>query len=83
VLLRTDRLGARRAADEIREAVTKIDNLPGGPPGLSIGIAVLPDHAGTAKELVAASDSALYEAKTGGRGRTAVAHPPVTDVYAA
>ena len=83
VLMRTDRLGARRAADEIREAIEKIDNLPGGPPGLSIGIAVLPDHAGTAKDLVAASDTALYEAKAGGRGRTALAHPHVPETYAA
>jgi predicted signal transduction protein with EAL and GGDEF domain len=38
-------------------------------------MALLPDHAGTAEELIAASDAALYEAKTGGRGRTAIAHP--------
>ena len=76
VLLRTDRLGARRAADEVRAVVAENESLPGGPPGLSIGIALLPDHAGTAVELGAASDAALYEAKQGGRGRTAIAHPP-------
>jgi diguanylate cyclase (GGDEF)-like protein len=76
VLLRTDRMGARRAADEIREALGRVGSLPGGPPGLSIGVAVRPDHAGSAEELVGASDAALYEAKTGGRGRTAIAHPP-------
>lgn len=76
VLLRADRMGARRAADEIREALDRAESLPGGPPGLSIGVALLPDHAGTAEELVGASDAALYEAKTGGRGRTAIAHPP-------
>ncbi|WP_433292267.1 diguanylate cyclase domain-containing protein [Actinoplanes sp. CA-030573] len=76
VLLRTDRMGARRAADEVRAAVAAITSLPGGPPGLSIGVAVLPDHALTAVELGAASDAALYEAKDGGRGRTAMAHPP-------
>jgi diguanylate cyclase (GGDEF)-like protein len=76
VLLRTDRTGARRAADEIRSQVAAIDGLPSGPPGLSIGIAVLPDHAGTAGELLTASDTALYAAKSGGRGRTATAHPP-------
>ncbi|HEX5198876.1 diguanylate cyclase domain-containing protein [Paractinoplanes rhizophilus] len=76
VLMRTDRWGARRAADEVRAAVAAIGTLPGGPPGLSIGIALLPDHAGTAVELGAASDAALYEAKEGGRGRTAIAHPP-------
>jgi len=76
VLLRIDRMGARRAADEIREALGQGGALPCGTPGLSIGVAVLPDHAGTAEELMGASDAALYEAKTGGRGRTAMAHPP-------
>jgi diguanylate cyclase (GGDEF)-like protein len=72
VLLRTDGIGASRAADEIRAAVGGCASLPGGPPGLSIGVAVLPDHAGTAGELTAASDAALYEAKAEGRGRTAI-----------
>ncbi len=35
----------------------------------SIGWAVLPDHATTAEELLAAADAALYEAKRGGRDR--------------
>jgi diguanylate cyclase (GGDEF)-like protein len=76
VLLRTGRTGARQAAEDARAAVALIDGLPGGPPQLSIGVAVLPDHAGTAEELVGASDAALYEAKSGGRGRTKVADPP-------
>ena len=75
VLLRTDRAGARSAAEEVRAALVATDGLPGGPPGLSIGVALVPDHAGTADELLAASDAALYAAKAGGRGRTAVAEP--------
>ncbi|GAA2611113.1 GGDEF domain-containing protein [Paractinoplanes durhamensis] len=75
VLLRTDRMGARRAADDIRAVLATVDTLPGGPPGLSIGVALLPDHADTAADLGAASDAALYAAKQGGRGRTAMAHP--------
>lgn len=75
VLLRTDRVSARRAADEVRTALGAVDGLPCGPPGLSIGVAVLPHHAGTPDELKAASDAALYEAKEGGRGRTAMARP--------
>ncbi|WP_127505834.1 GGDEF domain-containing protein [Actinoplanes solisilvae] len=67
VLLRTDALGAQRAADEVRAA------LPGGSPGLSIGIALFPEHASTPAELTGASDAALYEAKEQGRGRTALA----------
>ncbi|MGK5685553.1 GGDEF domain-containing protein [Actinoplanes sp. URMC 104] len=76
LLLRTDRDGARHAADEVRAALEAAAELPSGPPGLSIGIAVLPDHAGTAEELRAASDDALYRAKDGGRGRTAMAVTP-------
>jgi diguanylate cyclase (GGDEF)-like protein len=78
MLLRTDRPGACRAADEARDLLAQVPSLPGGPPGLSIGIAVLPDHAATAEELLGASDAALYEAKLGGRGRTAVADRDLT-----
>ncbi len=41
----------------------------------ALGVAVLPDHAETVDELLAASDAALYEAKIGGRDRTACAPP--------
>jgi diguanylate cyclase (GGDEF)-like protein len=71
LLLRTDRPGARRTADALRAAVQEDTTLPGGPPGLSIGLAVLPEDAATVEELVKASDTALYEAKSTGRGRTA------------
>jgi diguanylate cyclase (GGDEF)-like protein len=70
MLLRADRTGAIRVSEALRRAVGQVTTLPGGPPGLSIGIAVLPDDASTVEGLVAASDAALYEAKTGGRGRT-------------
>ncbi|MGX6606991.1 diguanylate cyclase [Micromonosporaceae bacterium Da 78-11] len=76
VLLRTDPASALRAAERIRAAVDRIDGLPGGPPQVSIGVAVLPDHAGTVEEFVFASDAALYDAKSGGRGRTAMAPAP-------
>ena len=35
--------------------------------GCSIGIATYPDHAGTATDLLAAADHAMYQAKTAGR----------------
>ncbi len=43
-------------------------DLPGGPPGVSIGLAVLPGDADTMDDLVTASDAALYEARTSARG---------------
>jgi diguanylate cyclase (GGDEF)-like protein len=82
MLLRTDDPGARRAADEVREVIAQVATLPGGPPGLSIGVAVLPDHADSPEELLGASDAALYEAKLGGRGRTAVADPHTVELTA-
>ena len=73
MLLRCDRPGALRAAEALRAAVAAIAVLPSGPPGVSIGAAVLPDDASTVEALLAASDAALYEAKTHGRGRVALA----------
>jgi diguanylate cyclase (GGDEF)-like protein/PAS domain S-box-containing protein len=42
-------------------------------PGLSIGIAVYPQHGQTAEALMAASDRALYAAKAAGRNRFVIA----------
>jgi diguanylate cyclase (GGDEF)-like protein len=75
LLLRANRPAAVGVADALRGAVAARTDLPGGAPGLSIGIAVMPGDADTIEELVAASDSALYEAKTAGRGRVSVAVP--------
>jgi diguanylate cyclase (GGDEF)-like protein len=71
MLLRADVVGARRVAEALRTAVSEVTTLPGGPPSLSIGVAVLPDDADTVEELVKASDAALYEAKSAGRDRVA------------
>jgi diguanylate cyclase (GGDEF)-like protein len=71
VLMRCDRRGALRVAGAVRAAVAACDDLAGGPPQLSIGLAVLPDDADTVEGLLAASDAALYEAKVGGRNRVA------------
>ncbi len=43
--------------------------------GASIGIALAPDHAANADELLRAADMALYEAKSAGRGVATVFHP--------
>jgi diguanylate cyclase (GGDEF)-like protein len=73
MLLRTDRPGALRTTSALLDIVAGLTDLPSGPPGLSIGLAVLPDHANTVADLLAASDTALYEAKSRGRGQVAVA----------
>ncbi|BCY12291.1 GGDEF domain-containing protein [Actinoplanes sp. L3-i22] len=74
VLLRDD---PARYVERARAALRAVEGLPSGPPNLSIGIAVAPDHALTAEELQRVADAALYEAKAGGRGRTSVARVPV------
>jgi diguanylate cyclase (GGDEF)-like protein len=43
--------------------------------GASVGLALAPDHAATADELLRAADMALYEAKSAGRGMAALYHP--------
>ena len=75
VLLRADRPAADGVADGLRAALAARTDLPGGPPGLSVGIAVLPGDAQDLDDLVAASDASLYEAKMSGRGRRAAAGP--------
>lgn len=73
MLLRTDRPGALRVGDALRRAVAAGTGVPGGPPGVSIGLAVLPGDADTVEALRTASDAALYDAKFAGRGRVMTA----------
>jgi diguanylate cyclase (GGDEF)-like protein len=42
-------------------------------PTLSLGVAIFPDHGGTAAEIIAAADAALYRAKQAGRDRLELA----------
>jgi diguanylate cyclase (GGDEF)-like protein/hemerythrin-like metal-binding protein len=44
--------------------------------GVSVGIALFPDHGSTGDAMLAAADAALYDAKRGGRNRHAVASVP-------
>ncbi len=72
MLLRLGRRAAVGVADALRSAIADRTDLLGGPPGVSIGIAVLPSDVSTVEDLVAASDAALYDAKASGRGRISV-----------
>jgi diguanylate cyclase (GGDEF)-like protein len=70
----TDREGARRVAENLREAlrsltVTGIDREVTA----SFGVAVLPDDAPEAQALLRAADRALYQAKANGRDRVELA----------
>ena len=76
VLLKAGPAAALRYAEDARAVVGASADLPGGPPQLSIGVAVLPDHAATAEDLQRVADAALYQAKAAGRGRSTVAPPP-------
>jgi diguanylate cyclase (GGDEF)-like protein len=76
LLLRSGRRAAVEVADALRDLVAARTDLASGPPSLSIGVSVLAGDAGAVADLVAASDAALYEAKTAGRGRVAVAELP-------
>jgi diguanylate cyclase (GGDEF)-like protein len=72
----TDRAGAVAAAEKIRAAVAAI-TVPGVQRQItiSIGIAVIPEHAGDADGLLREADRALYTAKERGRNRVEVAVP--------
>jgi diguanylate cyclase (GGDEF)-like protein len=74
-LPQTDLQGAYNLAERVREGIEALEvrRLDGG--GVlkvtaSLGVAALPDCAGSKPELIAAADAALYEAKRGGKNRT-------------
>ena len=74
-LPQTDLDGAYNLAERVREGIEalEIPRLDGR--GMlkvtaSLGVAALPDCAGSEQELIAAADAALYEAKHAGKNRT-------------
>ena len=80
VLPNTDVSAARRIAERIREAFNlTVKALPGAesPTTVSVGIAVADHRVVSLEALLAAADSALYEAKSRGRNRVVVADPVV------
>ncbi|MFZ0770856.1 MAG: diguanylate cyclase [Candidatus Sulfotelmatobacter sp.] len=84
VILPTADLTASRARGErlrskMRELTITHQGKSLGMVTISVGVAEFPEHGESPKELMAAADAALYEAKRGGRDRVAVASPKSAD----
>ena len=63
-----------RVAERIRAAVAGA-KIPGRHVTVSVGVAEFPEHGETPDGMIAAADSALYDAKYGGRDRVVMAGP--------
>ena len=75
--------GAVESAERIRAALERSGIHPGGRRKqltVSIGLAMLRDHADSSESLLHAADEALYRAKDAGRNRVVVAEIPVPTV---
>jgi diguanylate cyclase (GGDEF)-like protein/PAS domain S-box-containing protein len=87
VILPTADLEASRArAERLRSKVKELTILHQGRSmgmlTISVGVAVFPEHGVSPKEVMAAADAALYEAKRGGRDQVVTALPKAVDELA-
>ncbi|MGZ8901777.1 MAG: GGDEF domain-containing protein, partial [Limisphaerales bacterium] len=73
ILTETRMKSALEVADRLRLTIKRIQTPAVGPISASFGVAECPSSAQTARELLAASDAALYQAKREGRDRVAQA----------
>lgn len=75
VLPETESRSAVEVAERLRERVAAETSADTGkvPVSLCIGVAAFPEHGETLEAIVASADSALYEAKRGGRNRVMLA----------
>jgi diguanylate cyclase (GGDEF)-like protein/PAS domain S-box-containing protein len=64
---------AERLRLKIKELTVTYQGRSMGMVTISVGVAVFPEHGNSPKDLMAAADAALYEAKRGGRDQVAVA----------
>jgi diguanylate cyclase (GGDEF)-like protein/PAS domain S-box-containing protein len=75
----TARARAERLRSKIRELTIMYQGKSLGMVTISLGVAAFPAHGMSPKELMAAADAALYEAKRGGRDQVVVASAPAID----
>ncbi len=77
--IEASRLRGERLRARIRELPVSYQGKPLGMVTISVGVAAFPLHGTSPKELMAEADSALYEAKRGGRDRVVVATAKVVE----
>jgi len=77
LLANADEASAQAAAERLRQAVAETAVEQVGTVTISIGVAVCPVHATTERALYAASDAALYRAKSAGRNCVVIAPPAI------
>ncbi len=70
---------AERLRSKVKELTILHQGRSMGMITISIGVAAFPEHGMSPKELMAAADAALYEAKRGGRDQVVVASPKVVE----
>jgi len=75
--LKVTQARAERIRTRLRELTVMHQGQSLGMVTVSVGVAELPQHGASAKELLEAADAALYQAKREGRDRVAVAEAPV------
>jgi diguanylate cyclase (GGDEF)-like protein/PAS domain S-box-containing protein len=73
--LKTTQARAERIRSKLREMPVFHEGQSLGPITISVGVAALPEHGTTPKELLDLADAALYRAKREGRDRVVVAEP--------
>jgi len=71
--LESTRVRAEQLLREVKQLPVRYESRVLGRITLSLGIASFPQHGSSAQSLLQAADSALYEAKHGGRDAVAVA----------
>jgi diguanylate cyclase (GGDEF)-like protein/PAS domain S-box-containing protein len=77
--LAASRMRAERLRSKVKELTILYQGKSMGMITISVGVAVLPDHGRSPKELMAAADAALYEAKRGGRDQVVLAVAKTTE----